>query len=156
VLLAPDQPSPQEEPREPHKPGLALVTTDSDATVEQIVERYAARWSIEIAFADAKQITGVGEARNRTPGRRAHRLIRNAGAKPRDPLVPPGRALIPRRHRPPSSSTLVHDESPPSYHDMFTNLRRVLIAAQYCADLPDEPTPEQIRTIRLAWADAAA
>jgi hypothetical protein len=39
---------------------------------------------------------------------------------------------------------------------MITTLRRVLIAAQYRADPQVEPTPEQIRTIRLAWADAAA
>ncbi|MBU3065875.1 transposase [Nocardia sp. NEAU-G5] len=34
--------------------------------------------------------------------------------------------------------------------------RRTLIAARYCADLPGDPTPEQIHTIRLAWANAAA
>ena len=28
--------------------------------------RYASRWGIEQAFADARQIIGVGEARNRT------------------------------------------------------------------------------------------
>ncbi|AHH97100.1 hypothetical protein BC739_009187 [Kutzneria viridogrisea] len=39
---------------------------------------------------------------------------------------------------------------------MLTKLRRVLIAAQFRADLTDDPTPEQIQAIRLAWADAAA
>jgi hypothetical protein len=38
---------------------------------------------------------------------------------------------------------------------MLTKLRRTLIAAQYRADLPADPTPEQIHTIRLAWANAA-
>ena len=51
---------------EPRKPDLALVTTDLTTPVAAIVERYASRWSIEVAFEDAKQITGVGEARNRT------------------------------------------------------------------------------------------
>jgi len=32
----------------------------------QIIERYAARWSIEVAFHDAKYITGASEAHNRT------------------------------------------------------------------------------------------
>ena len=36
-----------------------------------------------------------------------------------------------------------------------SRLRRVLIAAQYPADQADNPTPEGIQTIRLAWADAA-
>ena len=46
--------------------GVALVSTDLQATPQEIVERYAARWSIEVAFEEAKQIIGVGEARNRT------------------------------------------------------------------------------------------
>ena len=32
-----------------------------------MIERYAARWSIEVAIEDAKQTTGVGQARNRLP-----------------------------------------------------------------------------------------
>jgi hypothetical protein len=39
---------------------------------------------------------------------------------------------------------------------MIVKLRRVLIAAQYRADPGIDPTPEQIQSIRLAWADAAA
>jgi hypothetical protein len=39
---------------------------------------------------------------------------------------------------------------------MITKLRRVLIAAEYRADTSTDPTPEQIHTIRLAWANAAA
>ena len=46
--------------------GIALVTTDREATAEQVIERYAARWSIEVAIEDAKQIFGTGQARNRT------------------------------------------------------------------------------------------
>ncbi len=46
--------------------GIALVTTDRAATAEQVIERYAARWSIEIAIEDAKQVFGTGQARNRT------------------------------------------------------------------------------------------
>jgi hypothetical protein len=44
---------------------IALVTTDLDATATQVIERYAARWSIEVAIEDAKQLGGVGQARNR-------------------------------------------------------------------------------------------
>ncbi len=44
---------------------LALVTTDLTATPGTLVMRYAARWAIEQAFADARNILGAGEARNR-------------------------------------------------------------------------------------------
>jgi hypothetical protein len=46
---------------------LALVTTDLNASPAQVIERYAARWSIEVAIEDAKQEFGAGQARNRTP-----------------------------------------------------------------------------------------
>ncbi|MGH3847914.1 MAG: hypothetical protein ACRDS0_41875, partial [Pseudonocardiaceae bacterium] len=45
---------------------LALVTTDLNATPARVIERYAARWSIEVAIEDAKQVFGAGQARNRT------------------------------------------------------------------------------------------
>jgi hypothetical protein len=45
---------------------LALVTTDAAASPAQVIQRYAARWSIEVATEDAKQIFGTGQARNRT------------------------------------------------------------------------------------------
>lgn len=44
---------------------MALVSTDLAATASEVIERYAARWSIEVAIEDAKQTTGVGQARNR-------------------------------------------------------------------------------------------
>jgi hypothetical protein len=45
---------------------LALVTTDTATTAAQVIERYAARWSIEVAIEDARQVFGAGQARNRT------------------------------------------------------------------------------------------
>ncbi len=44
---------------------LALVSTDLTASAAALTERYAARWSIEQAFADARNVLGAGEARNR-------------------------------------------------------------------------------------------
>jgi len=44
---------------------LALVTTDLAVRPAALIERYAARWSIEQAFADARNVLGAGEARNR-------------------------------------------------------------------------------------------
>ncbi len=44
----------------------------------------------------------------------------------------------------------------PSTADMAAKLRRVIIAARFKATRPDQPTPEEIRVIRLAWEDLAA
>ena len=37
-----------------------------------------------------------------------------------------------------------------------TKLRRVIIAARFKASRPDQPTPEEISVLRLAWEDLAA
>jgi len=44
----------------------------------------------------------------------------------------------------------------PSTADMAAKLRRVLIAARFQASRPDQPTPEEINVIRLAWEGLAA
>jgi hypothetical protein len=142
---------------EPGKPRLALVTTDVDTPVPVIVERYAARWSIEVAFEDAKQITGVGQARNRTQpavertvpfGLYTQSIVivwyHLAGHHPN--------VIRDRRDRAPWYTTKRH----PSYLDMIVKLRRVLIAAQYQPEVPGQATPEEIRALQLAWAQAAA
>ena len=41
---------------------MALVTTDPGAGLTQVIERYAARWSIEVAIEDARQVFGAGQA----------------------------------------------------------------------------------------------
>lgn len=46
---------------------LALATTDLASTGEQIVARYASRWSIEQSIKDGKQLLGAGDAHNRLP-----------------------------------------------------------------------------------------
>jgi hypothetical protein len=44
---------------------LALVTTDAAVSAAQVIERYAARWSIAVAIEDARQVFGAGQVRNR-------------------------------------------------------------------------------------------
>ena len=56
------------------------------------------------------------------------------------------------RHRAP----WYREKTQPSTADMPGKLRRVLIAARFNATHPDQPTPEEIRIIRLAWEAAAA
>jgi hypothetical protein len=45
---------------------LALVTTDLDASPAAVIERYASRWSIEVAIEDARQVFGAGQVPSRT------------------------------------------------------------------------------------------
>ena len=44
---------------------IALITTDLAASPADLLERYSFRWSIEQTIKDAKDLLGVGEARNR-------------------------------------------------------------------------------------------
>ena len=136
---------------------VALVSTDLAATASQVIERYAARWSIEVAFEDAKQTTGVGQAHNRLP-RAVERTVpfglaistlticwyATAGYQPQD--VTDARTRAPwYRHK-----------KQPSVADMHAKLRRVLITAQFQHADPQPATPEEITILRLAWADVAA
>ncbi|MFI5067368.1 MAG: transposase, partial [Streptosporangiales bacterium] len=136
---------------------IALVTTDLDASPAVVIERYAARWSIEVAFEDAKQVFGAGQARNRTA--RAVRATvpftlacqtlailwyATAGHDPADIAEHHARApwYVPKAE--------------PSTADMTAKLRRVLIAAKYRLPRPDQLTPAEISAIRLAWETPAA
>lgn len=136
---------------------VALVTTDLAASAAQIIERYASRWSIEICIEDAKQTGGVGEAHNRV--RLAvertvpFALIVNTlavcwyatvGYHPDD--VDERRALAP----------WYRDKAQPSVLDMFTKLRRVIIAGYLRPVDPQPPTDQEITILRLAWEDVAA
>jgi hypothetical protein len=136
---------------------LALVTTDPAATAGQVVERYAARWSVEVAIEDAKQLFGVGQARNRVKlavertvpfGLTCQTLTvvwyATAGHHPDDAAE--------HRRRAPWYTTKTH----PSTADMLGKLRRVLTAAKYQVTRPEQPTPAEIHAIRLAWENAAA
>lgn len=136
---------------------IALVSTDLAATPNQLVERYASRWSIEVAIEDAKQTTGVGQARNRVPqavertvpfGLIVSTLVicwyASAGYHSDD--VEGVRALSP----------WYRDKTQPSVADMVTKLRRVIIAAQFQRTDPQLATPAEMHTMRLAWAGIAA
>jgi hypothetical protein len=136
---------------------LALVTTDLQATPARVVERYAARWSVEVSIEDAKQLVGVGEARNRVAAA-VERTVpfglvcqtlavcwyATAGHDPAD--------VAEHRARAPWYRTKTH----PSVADMLGKLRRVLVAARFRCARPEQPTPAELHAIRLAWQDPAA
>jgi hypothetical protein len=136
---------------------LALITTDLTSPATDIVTRYAARWSIEVAIEDAKQITGVGEARNRTPTA-VHRTVPFGLIT--QSLVVTWYALHGYHH---TDVTQRQTQAPwyttkttPAYHDMIIKLRRTLIAAKFRAGRPQQPTPTEIHAIAAAWEEAAA
>jgi DDE superfamily endonuclease len=136
---------------------LALLSTDLTGPATQIVERYAARWSIEVAIEDAKQITGVGQARNRVAaavertvpfGLLTQTLVviwyATAGHHPDD--------VTHRRDAAPWYTT----KTRPAYHDMIVKLRRALITTRFRAGKTRKPTPEETNAVLLAWDQAAA
>lgn len=46
---------------------IALVTTDLDLSIEQIIENYGARWKIEAGFKEIKQEIGSAKSQTRNP-----------------------------------------------------------------------------------------
>jgi DDE superfamily endonuclease len=136
---------------------IALVTTDLAISGGLVIERYAARWSIEVSIEDAKQTGGVGQARNRVQ-LAVERTVPFAlmvntltivwyatvGYHPDD--VDERRALAP----------WYRDKAQPSVLDMFTKLRRVIVANYLRSVDPEPPTAQEITLLRLAWEDVAA
>ncbi|MGH3500172.1 MAG: IS701 family transposase [Nocardioidaceae bacterium] len=136
---------------------VALISTDPAATPAQVVERYAARWSIEVAFEDAKQTTGVGQARNRLT-KFVERTVpfgfvcntlaicwyAQAGYHADDV------------EQAPKQAPWYRTKAQPSVADMLAKLRRVIIAAQFKRTDPEPATPAEINVLRLAWEDIAA
>lgn len=135
---------------------LALVTTDLHAAPAALITRYAARWAIEQAFADARNVLGAGEARNRTPQAVARTVpfaliattitvtwYARHGHDPAD--------ITARRHDQPWYTA----KTEPAFEDMLTSLRRALITARISAGQPARPTSQQIHAVLTAWAAAA-
>jgi hypothetical protein len=136
---------------------IALVTTDLTATAQEIIARYAARWSIEVTFFDVKNLLGVGQARNRVPkavqrtvpfGLLCHSLLIIWYARH-------GHATTDVAHRR-TSAPWYRSKTGPSTLDILTSLRRQIIAARFLPSSPRPATTEEILEVQQAWALAAA
>jgi DDE superfamily endonuclease len=136
---------------------LALFTTDTAATGEQVVERYAVRWSIEPSNATGKQQMGVGQARNRLP-KAVERTVPFGmiiqsmvvawyALYGYDPADVTDRAI---------AEPWYQTKTEPSFEDMIAKLRKTLIAARFAPVTPGQPDPELLRDYALACAAAAA
>jgi hypothetical protein len=136
---------------------LALFTLDQTATGEQIIERYAMRWSIEPANAVGKQQMGVGQARNRV--KKAVERTVPFGMLIQSLVVVwyavhghhPDDALARRLAQP-----WYRTKTEPSFQDMLTKLRKALIVARFTPTSPDQPNPDLLHDYALACAAAAA
>ena len=135
---------------------LALVTTDPTATAADLITRYAWRWSIEVTFGEARDLLGVGQARNRTEN--AVRRTVPFGLYCYSITVlwyalhghHPGDAAD-RRERQPWYAA----KTEPAFTDMAAKLRRVVIAARFLPTSPGQPTDAEIRAVHQAWASAS-
>jgi hypothetical protein len=136
---------------------LALVSTDLAAPAAALIQRYAARWSIEQAFADARTVLGAGEARNRT--RRAvertvpfalliHTLVVVWYARHGH-----DRSDIDQRR---AAQPWYRSKTEPAFEDMLIKLRRTMITARISGGSPAQPTPQQTQAVLAAWHAAAA
>ena len=135
---------------------LALITTDLTTPIEDIISRYAARWTIEVVFAQMRQNLGVGQARNRTP-----RAVERT--------VPFGLTVYTlviywyAQHGNPTGDITAHRARSPwytrktevSFQDMTDTLRHVIIAARFTPTSPRQATNEEILAVTTAWAQAA-
>jgi hypothetical protein len=144
-------------PGQPDGYELALVSTDLDASPAALVERYASRWSVEVLFEEARQVAGVGQARNRS--RRAVERTVPFGLVCVSVVVcwyalwgQPALDVATRRARAPWYRT----KHAVSFADMLTALRRTIIAAQYQPGQQVTPTTAEILQVQQAWAAAAA
>ena len=135
---------------------LAIFTTDTSTDGGRIVERYADRWSIEVANATGKQVLGIGQARNRLP-RAVERTV------PFEFLIQTlvtywyatygyhRDDLVARQ----SAEPWYTGKTETAFEDMLAKLRRTLIAARFTATTPNPPDPNIIRDYELACAAAA-
>ncbi len=136
---------------------LGLVTTDPATSPGALVARYASRRAIEQAFADARNVLGAGEARNRVRlavertvpfALFVHTLIVLWYARyGHDPA-----GIDDRR----AAQPWYRSKAEPAFEDMVIKLRRTLIAARFSRSRPAQPTSDQIRIVLAAWDAAAA
>jgi len=134
---------------------LSLVTTELTTTAADLITGYAWRWSIEVTFGEARDLLGVGQARNRT-----EKAVRRT--------VPFGLYCYsitviwyaPHGHHP--NDAAAHRaarpwytaKTDPAFSDMLAKLRRTISAARFSPITAGAPTDAEIRAVQHAWAQA--
>lgn len=136
---------------------IALIATEAEAEAAEIISRYADRWSIEVAFQDAKGTVGVGEARNRTP-RAVERTVPfgflcQSIAVAHYALHGDRAGDVDRRRR---AAPWYRSKRDPSMADVLASLRRELIRAEYSAGAGRRRREREIRPSASACGRAVA
>jgi DDE superfamily endonuclease len=134
---------------------LALISTDLTSIPAALVSRYAARWAIEVAIFDAKQTTGVGQARNRL--RPAVERTAPFALMVQSLVVlwyvdhgEPAADLHAARLAAPWYTT----KTEPCYADMHAALRKTIIATRFSPTTPAAASDLEIHAVLAAWAAA--
>ena len=133
-----------------------MVATDQQASPATLVGRYVWRWSIEVTFAEARDLLGVGQASNRTEN--AVRRTVPFGLYAYSTTVlwhtlhghHPGDAADRREQ-----ALWYAAKTDPALSDMLAKFRRVIIATRFLPTHPDQPTDAEIRAVHQAWASAS-
>jgi hypothetical protein len=127
------------------RPVLAVLCTDHSLTPAQIVNRYADRWAIETAFAEAKGQLGVGEARNRVPPAVERTIpfgfLCRAIVILWYTLHGDAKEDLDRRLK---IAPWYRQKRAPAFADMLLALRRELIRAEFRHGLQNRPTRQKI------------
>lgn len=138
--------------------GIAIVSTDLAADDTELIERYARRWSIEVAFEEGKEIARVADARDRTRNAVQRTvpycfysmsilIIWYAAAE-----IDHDTILAHRRATAPWYTT----KTDISFADIQTMARRVLTASEFRPTHDSQAEPQEIEITRLALEPAAA
>jgi hypothetical protein len=134
---------------------MVLISSDPKLNAPEIVELYSRRWSIEVAFRDAKQHGGVGEAQNRT------RLAVERTAP--FAFLCLSLAIIWYALAGHHQDNVAHrrhawdrTKRTPSVQDMLVKLRRTIIAERLSNALDAQPTAAKITALTDAWEMAVA
>lgn len=125
--------------READQIDMVVICSDPRLSAQRILELYALRWSIEVAFRDAKQHAGVGEAQNRT-----ELAVRRTApfaflcltlAVLWYSLAGQADADVERRRR---RAPWDRTKCCPSVQDMLVSLRRTIIAERFSVSIGEE------------------
>lgn len=143
-------------PQRDDRPTLAVLCTDHSLTPAQIVGRYADRWAIETAFAEAKGQLGVGDARNRVQPA-VERTV-PFGFLCRTIVIlwytlQDAKEDLDRRLK---IAPWYRQKRVPAFADMLTALRRELIRAEFRHGLHNRPTRQKIEHLAVATVALAA
>ena len=140
-----------------HGYGIALLSTDTTTSADQIITRYAHRWSIEVCFQQSRAHLGLGHPHNRTRAA-VERTVPTQfmaysivvcwyalhGHPPREVRV--------RREHTPGYPT----KTDPAFADMIALLRRAIIKHRVLRTAPDQRTADEIEEIIFDHINTAA